>query len=68
MPLFRRATPEPTVTLITMSDLSISQEGLDAGELLSEWRWLVDETFSPLLLSAVGDLFRRPTMAACIGW
>jgi hypothetical protein len=57
LPLFRRAKPEPTATRITMSDLTISPEGLDASELLSEWLWLVDQTFSPLLLSAVGDFF-----------
>ena len=55
MQLFRRKAPESRP--LGLEELTISLENLDAGELLSEWRWLVDESFSPVLLSAVGDLF-----------
>jgi hypothetical protein len=38
------------------SDLIISQEGIDFDILLTEWRWLIDESYTPLLLTALGDL------------
>jgi hypothetical protein len=42
---------------LTWDDLTIALRGLDFEELMETWRWLVDESFSPVLLSAVGDFF-----------
>ena len=55
MHFFRRAAPKSSP--IGLDELTISLENLDADELLSEWRWLVDDSYSPVLLSALGDLF-----------
>ena len=55
MPFFSRKAPAPSP--LGLEELTISLENLDGDELLSEWRWLVDESYSPVLVSAVGDLF-----------
>jgi hypothetical protein len=58
MPNVRRGSgklPEPAP--VTLDELTISGQGVDFEALLREWRWLVDETYSPVLLSARGDLF-----------
>jgi hypothetical protein len=44
---------------ITWNELTINPAGLDFDSLLEEWRWLVPETMSPVVVSALGDLFLR---------
>ena len=44
---------------ITWNELTISPDGLDFDSLLKEWRWLVPESMSPVVVSALGDLFLR---------
>jgi hypothetical protein len=44
---------------ITWNELTVNPEGVDLDGLLSEWRWLVDDSFEPVLISALGDLFLR---------
>lgn len=42
---------------ITWNELTINPDGIDFDALLDDWRWLVPESMSPVLLSALGDLF-----------
>jgi hypothetical protein len=44
---------------ITWNDLTVSLNGVDLGGLLSEWRWLIDESFEPVVITALGDMFLR---------
>jgi len=44
---------------ITWKELTLPLEGIDIDSLLSEWRWLFDATYQPMLMSAFGDLFLR---------
>lgn len=44
---------------ITWNELTINPDGLDFDSLLLEWRWLVPESMSPVVVSALGDLFLR---------
>jgi hypothetical protein len=39
--------------------LTIKTEGLPFESLLSDWRWLVEPSFTPCLMTAFGDLFLR---------
>src|ERR1041385_8160094 len=39
--------------------LTIPIEGLPFEKLLADWRWLVSEEFTPILMTAFGDLFLR---------
>lgn len=52
---------------ITWNELTISPNGVDLDGLLSEWRWLVDESFHPVVISTLGDLFLRHE-DGCIFW
>lgn len=44
---------------ITWNELTVSPDDLDLDGLLSEWRWVVSESFHPVVISALGDLFLR---------
>ena len=44
---------------ITWNELTVSPDGVDFNDLLSEWRWLVGEEYEPVIISALGDLFLR---------
>ena len=44
---------------ITWNELTISPDGVDFNDLLSEWRWLVGQEYQPVIISALGDLFLR---------
>lgn len=44
---------------ITWNELTVSPDGLDLDGLLSAWRWLADERFQPVVITALGDLFLR---------
>ena len=44
---------------ITWNELTISPDGVDFNDLLSEWRWLVGKEYKPVIISALGDLFLR---------
>jgi len=44
---------------LTWNELTVSSDGVDLDGLLSEWRWLADESFHPVVISALGDLFLR---------
>ena len=44
---------------ITWKELTVSPDGVDLDGLLSEWRWLADESFQPVVISVLGDLFLR---------
>lgn len=44
---------------ITWNELTVSLNGVDLDELLSEWRWLIDESYEPVVITALGDLFLR---------
>ena len=39
--------------------LTIKTDGLPFDTLLSDWRWLVSPDFTPVLMTAFGDLFLR---------
>ena len=39
--------------------LTIPINGLQFEKLLADWRWLVPENFTPVLMTAFGDLFLR---------
>lgn len=39
--------------------LTIKPDGLPFDTLLSDWRWLVSTDFTPVLMTAFGDLFLR---------
>ena len=39
--------------------LTIATDGLPFDALLSDWRWLVSPDFTPVLMTAFGDLFLR---------
>lgn len=39
--------------------LIIRSDGLPFAELLSDWRWLVQENCTPVMMTAFGDLFLR---------
>src|ERR1051325_1837782 len=41
------------------SHLTAKTEGIVAEKLLSDWQWLVHEKFTPVLMTAFGDLFLR---------
>ncbi|VTR99498.1 DUF1851 domain-containing protein [Tuwongella immobilis] len=44
---------------ITWNELTVSMDGVDLEQLLSEWRWLVQDSVQPVLISSLGDLFLR---------
>lgn len=44
---------------ITMNDLTISPNGVEMNQLLHEWEWLMCEPMSPILLTALGDVFAQ---------
>jgi hypothetical protein len=50
-----RRLPEPVP--VTLKDLILSMDGINFDALLAEWRWLVDDNYSPVLLTVLGDLF-----------
>ncbi len=53
---------------ITWNELTVSPDGVDLEGLLTEWRWLVDESFHPVVISALGDLFLRHDDDGSIFW
>jgi hypothetical protein len=53
----RRSSKVPEPVPVTLDDLTISTDGVDCDVLLKEWRWLVDERYTTVLLSAIGDAF-----------
>ncbi len=42
---------------ITINDLTVNFSGIDAAEVVEDWRWLVGEHRLPILLTALGDAF-----------
>ena len=44
---------------ITWNELTVTLDGVDLDSLLSEWRWLADESYQPVVITALGDLFLR---------
>ena len=42
---------------MTLDDLTVNFEHLNREELLSEWKWLIDDINLPILISASGDAF-----------
>lgn len=44
---------------ITWNELTVSRDDVELDGLMSEWRWLADEAFQPVVISALGDLFLR---------
>lgn len=42
---------------ITWNELLVKPQGIDLVGLLDDWRWLVDESYQPYMLTALGDLF-----------
>lgn len=49
---------------ISIDDLTISPEGVDSDTLLKEWAWLLPEASTPILLSAMGDVFVQDATGA----
>src|SRR5450759_2257188 len=43
--------------------LTIKTDGLPFDSMLSDWRWLVPPDFTPVLMTAFGDLFLRDQSA-----
>ena len=52
-----RRPPSEAPTQITWTDLTINPYNVDFDVLLEDWRWLVDKSYKPLVISAFGDLF-----------
>jgi hypothetical protein len=44
---------------MTLDDLIVDPRGIDLDSLLTEWRWLVGPIATPVLITALGDLFLR---------
>jgi hypothetical protein len=44
---------------ITWNELTVSPDGVDLDGLLSEWRWLADESYRVVVITSLGDLFLR---------
>jgi hypothetical protein len=44
---------------ITMKDLTINISGLDAESLLDDWKWAMEEPLTPVLVTAMGDVFAQ---------
>ena len=42
---------------LNLSDATIDLTAVDCARLLSDWSWLVEGQYSPLLMTAFGDLF-----------
>lgn len=42
---------------ITWNDLTVDPDDVDLELLLSSWRWLVNEEYQPVVISALGDIF-----------
>lgn len=42
---------------ITIDDLTVNFSGIDASEIVEDWRWLVGGQRLPILLTALGDAF-----------
>jgi hypothetical protein len=42
---------------LSWDDMAIHKNDYEAGKLLAGWRWLVDESFSVILPTVLGDLF-----------
>lgn len=52
---------------IAWSDLTLSPDAIDATNLLETWRWLVEPSMQPMVVSAMGDLFLR-TLEGKVYW
>src|SRR3990172_11737994 len=55
----RLALIAETPMRITWNELTVSQDGVDFDDLLSDWRWLVGEEYHAIVISSLGDLFLR---------
>lgn len=44
---------------ITLNDLTINLEGVDVKSLLSDWKWAMEESMKPVLVTAMGDVFAQ---------
>jgi hypothetical protein len=44
---------------ITMDDLTISPQGVDCDNLLSDWTWAAPEPLRAVLITALGDVFAQ---------
>ena len=44
---------------ITWDDLTVNIDHLDSDSLIENWRWLIGESMTPILVSAIGDIFLR---------
>lgn len=42
---------------ITWNELTVNFSEFSQSDLLKEWRWIVDDSFSPILVSSLGDIF-----------
>jgi hypothetical protein len=45
--------------LLTWNELTIPLDNVDMNSLLEWWRWLVDPSLEPQVMTALGDLFLR---------
>lgn len=44
---------------ITLNDLTISPSGVDLSSLLADWEWAMCESMTPVLITAMGDIFAQ---------
>ena len=44
---------------ITLNDLTINVKEMDVNALLNEWKWAMDESMVPVLITAMGDVFAQ---------
>jgi hypothetical protein len=42
---------------MNLKTLTLDINQIDCNTLLSDWRWLVDKSYTPFLLTAMGDMF-----------
>eukprot|EP00493_Phyllostaurus_siculus_P024777 UN25119 len=53
---------------MTLNDLTVNFSHLERDSLLSEWEWLLDGEYLPILLSASGDAFVQNINNGQVWW
>lgn len=53
---------------MTLNDLTVNFSHLDRDSLLSDWEWLLNGEYSPILLAASGDAFVQNVSNGQVWW
>lgn len=57
--LAARSTQAEPPMPITLNDLTINFDGIDRTKLLEDWDWAMPEPITPILITAMGDVFAQ---------